>query len=191
MTGVTKEIAGRAEWYDDVEVNKDAKVKPLNYLQAVETDPTGRPAHTPGSKLDAGKPPVFRGVLNYFGKAIRAVATVSLFGSTKYVWKGWESVPDGVERYADATGRHMTDTASVPVADEGLVGMLVQAFPGLTITPEIVHSAQAAWNALATLELRLRGATGPPSVINVSPAPLRGGDGRGPNAVAGRLDLVL
>lgn len=142
---------GRAEWYGEVE--------PTPNTITVEKDPTGRVAHTHGSKLDAGKPPVFQGALNYFGKAIRAIATVSLYGATKYVWRGWEGVPDGVNRYANALGRHLTDTATVPEADKDLIKYLEEAFPGVPITPEIVHASQAAWNACASLELRLRNAT--------------------------------
>lgn len=106
-----------------------------------EQDPTGRSAHQPGAKLDAGKPCVFRGAIGYFPRAIERVAAVSTFGASKYAWKGWETVPDGVDRYSDALGRHLLY--------EGR-GELLDPDSGLE------HAAHAAWNALARLELMLR-----------------------------------
>jgi hypothetical protein len=106
-----------------------------------ETDPNGVPPHTPGAKLDAGKSPVLRGAIQYFPRALAAVADVSAHGASKYTWKGWESVPDGVARYSDALGRHL-----VLEAAEGPVDPAT----GLS------HAAQVAWNALARLELMLR-----------------------------------
>lgn len=106
-----------------------------------EHDPNGRSAHEAGSKLDAGKPPIMRGVVQYFPRALEAVATVSEYGARKYTWGGWESVPDGVARYSDAMGRHIVDeTIDGPIDPE--TGLL--------------HAAQTAWNALARLELMLR-----------------------------------
>jgi hypothetical protein len=106
-----------------------------------EADPHGKSAHEAGSKLDAGKPPIVRGTIAYFPRALAAVAGVSAFGAAKYTWGGWESVPDGVQRYTDALGRH-------------LVG---ESIDGPT-DPEtgLLHAAQTAWNALARLELMLR-----------------------------------
>lgn len=120
-----------------------------------EVDPNGKNPHEPGAKLDAGKPPVLRGVIQYFPLALKAVALVSLFGANKYAWKGWESVPDGVNRYGDALVRHLTDEQSgvIPGADMKLLEMLYSI---CAPTPEIMHSAQAAWNALAKLELMIR-----------------------------------
>lgn len=106
-----------------------------------EADPTGRAAGEPGAKLDAGKIPVMRGAISYFPRALIAVAGVSDFGARKYVWKGWETVPDGVARYSDAMGRHL-------VAEE--IEGPIDASTGLA------HAAQVAWNALARLELMLR-----------------------------------
>jgi hypothetical protein len=72
----------------------------------------GRPiqqegTHEPGAKLDAGKTSIWRGGIDYFPRAIEAVAAISTFGARKYAWKGWESVPEGVERYSDALVRHL------------------------------------------------------------------------------------
>lgn len=106
-----------------------------------EGDPTGRSPHQPGAKLDAGKTCVFRGAIGYFPRAINAVAEVSTFGASKYTWRGWESVPDGVNRYSDALGRHLLreGTGEQSDPDSGLL-----------------HAAHSAWNALARLELMLK-----------------------------------
>lgn len=92
-------------------------------------------------KFDGGKAPMFRGAIDYFPRAISAVAGISAFGASKYAWKGWESVPDGYNRYSDALVRHL--------AYEG---------EGEVLDPDsgLLHAAHAAWNALARLELILK-----------------------------------
>ena len=107
----------------------------------MEVDPFGKNPHDAGSKLDAGKPCVYRGAIAYFPRAIEAVAAVSTFGASKYTWKGWETVPDGFERYSDALGRHLIAEGSGEVLDSG---------------SDLLHAAHVAWNALARLELLLR-----------------------------------
>lgn len=92
-------------------------------------------------KYDAGKAPVFRGAMAYFPRAISAVAAVSAFGASKYAWKGWESVPDGFNRYSDAMVRHLTYEGQGEVLDPD---------------SGLLHAAHAAWNALARLELLLK-----------------------------------
>lgn len=106
-----------------------------------QIDPTGKDLKEPGAKADAGKSPVMQGALHYFPRAILEVGKVSFVGAEKYSWKGWESVPDGVNRYGDALGRHM----------------IYEAIDG-PYDPEtkLLHAAQVAWNALARLELILR-----------------------------------
>ena len=91
-------------------------------------------------KYDAGKSPIFRGALDYFPRALGAVADVSLFGATKYAWKGWQNVDDGFERYSDALVRHLTAPAQGDFFDRD---------------SGLLHEAHAAWNALARLELKL------------------------------------
>lgn len=110
-------------------------------MNHVEQDPNGKKPHELGAKLDFGKAPIFRGVFDYFPRAVRAVAEVSAKGAAKYAWKGWEAVPDGVARYSDALGRHIIgESIEGPIdSDTGLL-----------------HKAQVAWNALAALELYLR-----------------------------------
>lgn len=105
-----------------------------------EFDPTGRNPHSPGAKLDAGKAPLLRGVIDYFPNALEAVAEVSGHGAEKYTWGGWRTVPEGVDRYGDALVRHLTKEAAEGSRD-GDSGLL--------------HAAHAAWNALARLELLL------------------------------------
>ena len=92
-------------------------------------------------KDDGGKPPVYRGVLSYFPRAIASVAAVSHFGANKYAWKGWQHVPDGIDRYSDAMVRHMLLEGTDEVLDD---------------ESGLAHSAHVAWNALARLELMLR-----------------------------------
>lgn len=107
----------------------------------IESDPTGAKAHEPGAKLDSGKAPVLQGVIQYFPRALDAVSRVSLAGAKKYTWKGWESVPDGLNRYGDALVRHLLAEETDGPIDKD-TGCL--------------HLAQVAWNALARLELALR-----------------------------------
>ena len=104
-------------------------------------DPSGKDLKEPGTKGDLGKSPVFRGLLDYFPRAVETVARVSEIGARKYSWKGWESVPDGVNRYTDALARHLTGLSVEGDYDRD-TGAL--------------HRAQIAWNALAALELYLR-----------------------------------
>lgn len=106
-----------------------------------EHDPNGKAPGEPGAKLDAGKSPLRRGALEYFPRALMAVAEVSAFGASKYAWNGWETVPDGVRRYGDAGARHIVkERIEGPYdSDSGLL-----------------HAAHEAWNALARLELMLR-----------------------------------
>lgn len=106
----------------------------------LQKDPKGLNAKDPGAKLDAGKSPVFRGLLDYFPRACLAVADISAQGAAKYSWRGWEKVEDGVNRYSDAMVRHIVNSSIEGDYD-----------------PEgFLHRAQIAWNALASLELYLR-----------------------------------
>lgn len=92
-------------------------------------------------KYDAGKPCLYRGVVDYFPRAIEAVGKISTFGANKYAWKGWEAVPDAVARYSDAMVRHLTAEAKGEVLDPD---------------SRLPHAAHTAWGALARLELFLR-----------------------------------
>ncbi len=106
----------------------------------LESDPTGRDAHTPGAKLDAGKCRAGL-VLHGFARALRAVSDVGTYGANKYTDNGWMEVPDGQARYTDAMYRHLLAEAGGEKFDKDT---------GLQ------HAAHAAWNALARLDLMLR-----------------------------------
>lgn len=96
----------------------------------------------PGAiKYDGGKPPVYRGVIAYFPRAIQGVATVSGFGAAKYAWGGWNHVPDAIDRYSDALVRHIIAEGAGEVLD-----------------PEsgLPHAHHIAWNTLAIAELKER-----------------------------------
>ena len=106
----------------------------------VESDPSGRGAHTPGAKLDAGKlRPAL--VLGGFAAALDAVVRVGTDGAAKYTDNGWKEVPNGFARYDDAARRHTTkrDKGETHDTDSGSL-----------------HLAHEAWNALARLELYLK-----------------------------------
>lgn len=106
-----------------------------------ESDPNGKQSKEPGAKLDAGKSPLLRGCLQYFPRALAAVAQVSEVGANKYTWNGWEKVPDGINRYGNALARHL--------AAEAVDGPIDRE-------TECLHAAQVAWNSLARLELILK-----------------------------------
>lgn len=97
--------------------------------------------HEPGAKDDNEKPRADL-VLGDFRNALTEVAKVGTFGAKKYSEHGWLSVPDGYNRYSDAMIRHyLTEDA-------------------IDSESYLLHDAHLAWNALARLELRLRGVGG-------------------------------
>ena len=110
----------------------------------LEADPTGRQAHEPGAKLDAGKTRLWL-VMGGFARALEHVGRVGTVGALKYSDNGWLEVPAGVERYTDALLRHLLAEARGEVFDPD---------------SELAHAAHAAWNALARLELMLRAEAG-------------------------------
>jgi Domain of unknown function (DUF5664) len=124
--------------------NIQDEYEPKNLMNArfnlLEIDPNGRSANEPGSKLDAGKNRLGL-IFNGFSLALQEVGKVGTFGANKYTANGWQSVPNGVERYTDAMYRHLMKEAA-----------------GEAIDPDsgTMHAAQAAWNCLAVLELKLR-----------------------------------
>lgn len=104
-----------------------------------EKDPHGIPQHSPGAKLDAGKPRPSL-VLHGFADAIAEVIAVAEYGAKKYTPMGWREVRDGQARYTEAKLRHQMAAAR---------GELIDPATGLR------HAAQEAWNALAALQLQL------------------------------------
>lgn len=106
-----------------------------------EIDPHGKDANESGAKLDAGKPRVGL-VIGGFARALMEVSEVGTFGANKYTDNGWIDVPDGIQRYTDAMYRHLAKESMGELLDQD---------------SEILHAAHTAWNALARLDLMLRG----------------------------------
>lgn len=98
--------------------------------------------HQPCVKLDNGK--IKAALLADFSLALMAVADVGTFGANKYSRGGWQTVPEGLERYTDAMWRHL----------------LHERHESHDTESEIHHAAHMAWNALARLELMLRSTHG-------------------------------
>lgn len=92
-------------------------------------------------KYDAGKPCVYRGVIQYFPRALWGVAEISTFGAQKYAWAGWADVKDGYARYQDAKFRHALKMEMGEEQDPD---------------SKLLHLKHEAWGALAALELYLR-----------------------------------
>jgi hypothetical protein len=109
-----------------------------------EQDPHGKNPHSPGAKCDAGKNRLGL-VMGGFALALQEVGKVGTYGANKYTDNGWMAVPQGVSRYTDAMYRHLLCEATGEACD---------ADTGLQ------HAAHAAWNALARLDLMLRGQDG-------------------------------
>lgn len=105
-----------------------------------EFDPTGRDAHSPGAKLDAGKPRPGL-VLGGFARALMEVVKVGTYGAAKYTENGWMTVPNGLDRYEDAMLRHWLYEKMGQENDPDT---------------ELLHAAHEAWNALARLDFLVR-----------------------------------
>ena len=95
-----------------------------------------------GLKFDDGKVDITF-VLEYFPNALAAVSTVAEYGAKKYTRGGWNTVPNGIERYTAAMDRHHLAEFRDGPYDDGDSGL--------------AHAAQVAWNALARLEKMLVG----------------------------------
>lgn len=150
--GHTHTFAGGASWGYATDVVMEVQGgQPRHNISGdrIETDPLGKDAKAPGSKLDAGKPAVWQGFMDYFPRAMLEVAALSTYGSTKYTWKGWETVPDGQNRYKNAAGRH-----NLKIATEGRWDLDARNDP--KHPAKILHQTQVVWNELAALELLLR-----------------------------------
>ncbi|HXC76808.1 MAG TPA: dATP/dGTP diphosphohydrolase domain-containing protein [Candidatus Acidoferrum sp.] len=97
-------------------------------------------AQEAGKKFDEGKVDLTF-LAEYFPLACEAVCRVSMYGEQKYKARGgWHAVPDGFVRYTRAMWRHL-------FAEE----------EGIDEESDQPHIAMTAWNALARLELKLRG----------------------------------
>lgn len=108
-----------------------------------EADPNGLHLNQAGAKADSGKL-LPRLVLGEFARALTEVVRIGTYGARKYSPRGWLSVPNGRERYAEAADRHQLEVNKGNRLDDG---------PGGTGG---MHKAQVIWNLLAELELELR-----------------------------------
>lgn len=92
-----------------------------------------------GVKLDDGKPRLDL-VLGDFADALYRVGEVGTYGANKYTDRGWQTVDNGFERYANAMLRHYLNFRREEIFD-----------------PEsgLPHLAHMAWNALALLQLSI------------------------------------
>lgn len=114
---------------------------PPDWKVLADLDDLHRGLHLPGAKDDGSKLPVRSLVLEYFPRALLAVAAISAYGANKYTAGGWKTVENGVTRYGDAGARHMLN-AIIEGEDDPETGEL--------------HAAHEAWNALARLELIIK-----------------------------------
>ena len=129
---VRREGESLHEFADRLTINSGAD------RQREESDPTGRSQHEAGAKLDSGKPRMAL-VLKGFSLALTEVAKVGTYGAEKYSDFGFLDVPDGCNRYQDAMMRHFLDGALESIDASGFE-----------------HDAMVAWNAIASLEIKLR-----------------------------------
>ena len=105
-----------------------------------EKDPLGFDQHAPGAKLDSGKIYADQ-ILRMFANALWKVCEVGTFGANKYTMGGWQHVPNGSVRYADAHMRHKLLEWKGELNDPD---------------SQLEHLAHTAWNSLAELELYCR-----------------------------------
>lgn len=111
-------------------------------IEIREYDPSGGSLNQPGKKADGGKNQAWL-FTSGFSRALREVAKITSLGAQKYTRGGWESVPNGSERYMEAFGRHMFDLGEGKIFDTDL-------------GPDVYNKASMIWNLLASLELDLR-----------------------------------
>jgi len=99
-------------------------------------------------KFDGGKL-LAHIIFEDFPDAIKEVVRVATFGAKKYERSSWKTVSNGLQRYSDAKARHFLEAAAGVELDEE---------SGLD------HLAHEAWNALATLQLKLEAKKWKPDV---------------------------
>lgn len=134
-------------------VLSSAKAQAEDVSRLWEKDPNGLNASSPGAKLDDGKD-FAADVFGGFSYALAAVARLGTKGAKKYSLNGWSQVEDGYRRYSNAMVRH-----------------LLKEWQGEEVDSDIgvLHATSVAWNALARLELKLRGATWKESTATLKP----------------------
>jgi hypothetical protein len=95
-----------------------------------------------GVKDDQGKPQPFKGFINYFPRTILAVSEVSVFGSKKYSWGGFNSIENGNDRYQEGQWRH-------------LLKQCIDGQESLDDESKLLHMMHEAWCAMAKVEMYL------------------------------------
>lgn len=80
-------------------------------------------------------------VLLDFARALTAISEHGTIALSKYEPHGWIEVPNGVGRYTDAMLRHI----------------LLEPIESIDAESGSLHAVAVAWNALARLDLMLRG----------------------------------
>ena len=139
---VNMEVAEMVARYEAAKQNDLLPRLPnYSYELPIATSEGDIPQHEPGAKLDKGKPKVGL-VFASFPDAISLVADVSQFGAEKYSLFGWEHVPNAIDRYWDALGRHVLKCSK---------GVIVKDF-SKDAESGINELAHVAWNALAVLQ---------------------------------------
>jgi len=99
-------------------------------------------------KADSGK--VDMSLLEYFPNALKAICAQSEHGCEKYLRGSWKDVPNARRRYTAAMWRHFLDEGP---DNEPRIDIGTKEEPGSGMP----HDVATAWNAMARLELRLRG----------------------------------
>lgn len=102
-----------------------------------------------GEKFSEGKIPVYTLIARQFPDAIKEVARSTRAGHIKYIrtdlnWDNWRNVPNALEEFKEAAGRHLIESASHTFNEDMS-----------EYDPKVRHLAQVAWNALAALQLEL------------------------------------
>lgn len=125
------------------QVKNGVTLQTTGYIQPlpVVAVPNQIPIFTPfkDMKFDEGKL-LAHIIFEDFPDAIKEVIRVATFGAKKYERSSWKTVTNGLQRYSDAKARHFLEAAAGVELDEE---------SGLD------HLAHEAWNALATLQLKL------------------------------------
>lgn len=104
-----------------------------------------------GQKFDEGKLPLFTVLFKQFPSAIQEVVKCSMAGHVKYPMDidylnfSRVSLKDNPNRYLDASIRHLLESGGELKEDESM-----KEFGGS------IHLAQAIWNILAHLELKIK-----------------------------------
>lgn len=100
----------------------------------------------PATEEKYTKPPIYEGCIGRFPLALVEVSKVSAWGTKKHEVPlsdmSYLNVPDAYSVYTNALARHMVKEA----ADGPLNAQ----------DANLLHAAQAAWNALARLEVLMR-----------------------------------